>query len=239
MKNRFSRKQAGLTAACAVALGILSGAAAAQVPAPLAHDHMLLRDSSGQVIMSQFGDCWHSGFGPPPPSTARCDPNWRAPAVAQAPAPAPAPAPYVAPAAAPAPVVVAAAPVYERVTLDANVLFDFDKSTLRPAGRDTLDDFINRIRPFDAGKITAVGVADRFRTDGYNRALPERRVATVKAYMLGKGIDSKWIDSSGRGETQPTTRPGECTGAATTKTIACLQPDRHVRVEMAGSRLKR
>jgi OmpA-OmpF porin, OOP family len=238
MKNQFTRKQLGLTAACTVALAILSGTAAAQVPAPLAHDHMILRDSAGQVVMSQFGDCWHSGFGPPPPSTQQCDPNWRAPVAQVAPTPAPAPAPYVAPAPVPAPY-VAPAPVYEQVKLDANVLFDFDKSTLRPAGRDTLDDFISRIKQLSSGTITAVGFADRFGTDGYNQKLSERRVATVKTYLLSKGIDSKWIDSSGRGETQPTTRAGECTGAATTKTIACLQPDRHVRVEMTGSRLKK
>ena len=56
MTNASSNTNVGLAAACTLALGILSGTAAAQVPAPLAHDHMLLRDSSGQVIMSQFGD---------------------------------------------------------------------------------------------------------------------------------------------------------------------------------------
>jgi len=241
MTNASSNTNVGLAAACTLALGILSGTAAAQVPAPLAHDHMLLRDSSGQVIMSQFGDCWHSGFGPPPMSTQQCDPNWRAPVAA---APPPPPAPVAAPAPAPAPVprapvVVAAAPVYERVTLDANVLFDFDKSVLTSAGRNTLDDFIARIKSMESGAITAVGYADRFGSDRYNQALSERRVATVKAYLLEKGIDSKWVDSSAKGESQPTTRAGECSGAASTKTIACLQPDRHVRVEMTGSRLKK
>jgi len=239
MTEASSNKQVRLAAACALALGLLSATAAAQVPAPLAHDHMLLRDSSGQVIMSQFGDCWHSGFGPPPASTRQCDPNWRAPVVAAPPPPAPYVAPAPAPAPAPRAAVVAAAPVYEQVKLDANVLFDFDKSTLRPAGRATLDDFIARIREFGAGTITAVGYADRFGTDGYNQALSERRVASVKAYLLSKGVDSKRIDSSGRGESQPTTRSGECSGAAGNKTISCLQPDRHVRVEMTGSRLKK
>lgn len=235
MKNAFVSKPAGLAAACALALGILSATARAQVPAPLAFDHMLLKDSSGQTVMSQFGDCWHSGFGPPPASTAQCDPNWRAPAVAQAAAPAP----YVAPPApAPAPMIVAAAPVYEQVTLDANVLFDFDKSTLRPAGRDTLDDFSGKIKAVSSGTIRAVGYADRFGTDGYNQGLSERRVASVKAYLLSKGIEAKWVDTSARGESQPTTRAGECNGAKSTKTIACLQPDRHVHVEMTGSRLK-
>ena len=52
MKTSFNRKSAGLATACALALAVTSGTAFAQVPAPLAFDHMLLRDTSGQVILS-------------------------------------------------------------------------------------------------------------------------------------------------------------------------------------------
>ena len=47
----------------------------------------------------------------------------------------------------PFPVMAAAAPlpVYERVAFDANVLFDSDKSALRPAGREKLDAFVSNI----------------------------------------------------------------------------------------------
>ena len=84
-------------------------------------------------------------------------------------------------------------PVYEKVTLDANVLFDFDKSVLRPAGRDTLDSFVEQAQGHRRrGTIAAVGYADRFGTDGYNQALSERRVATVKAYLVSKGVEPTW-----------------------------------------------
>jgi len=239
MKTSFRSNSTQLATACALALGIMSGAAFAQVPAPLAHDHMLLKDSAGQVIVSQFGDCWHSGFGPAPMSTAQCDPNYRAPApVAQyvAPAPAAAPAPYVAP------IVVAAAPVvavYEKVRFDANVLFDFDKSVLRQAGRDTLDDFIAKTRDLiDPSSLVAVGYADRIGSSDYNQKLSEERVATVKAYLVEKGVKWNQVSTSGRGEMQPTTR-GECDGPTNSRNIACLQPDRHVFIELSGSRLKK
>jgi len=236
MKTSFN-KSTGLTSACALALAIMSGSAFAQVPAPLASDHMLLRDASGQVIVSQFGDCWHSGFGPAPISTAQCDPNYRAPApVAQYVAPAAAPAPYVAP------VVVAAAPVaavYEKMRFDANVLFDFDKSVLRQAGRDTLDDFVAKTRDLlDPSSLVAVGYADRIGSTGYNQKLSEERVATVKAYLVEKGVKWNQVNTSGRGETQPTTR-GECDGPTNSRSIACLQPDRHVYIELSGSRLQK
>jgi OOP family OmpA-OmpF porin len=237
MKTSFNRKSAGLATACALALSIMSGTAFAQVPAPLAYDHMLLKDSAGQVIVSQFGDCWHSGFGPAPTSTAQCDPNYRAPVpVAQYVAPAPAPAPYVAP------IVVAAAPVaavYEKMRFDANVLFDFDKSVLRQAGRDTLDDFVAKTRNLiDPSSLVAIGYADRIGTNDYNQKLSEERVATVKAYLVDKGIKWNQVSTSGRGETEPTTR-GECDGPTNSRNIACLQPDRHVFIELSGSRLQK
>jgi OOP family OmpA-OmpF porin len=224
--------------ACAVALTIMSGLASAQtLRSPLAEDAAILTDSRGQVVMSQFGDCWHSGHGPRPDSTAQCDPNYVAPRpVAQAAAPAP----YVAPVVA-APVVVAAAvaqPVYEKVTLDADALFDFDKAVLRPAGRDSLDKFVKGIQGINPPTIAAVGHTDRLGSATYNQKLSEQRVAAVKAYLVSKGIESNQIQTSAKGEMQPMTKAGECKGGKSAKLISCLQPDRRVEMEVSGMRLK-
>jgi len=79
----------------------------------------------------------------------------------------------------PGPIVVAAVvpvPVYEKVTLDADTLFDFDKSELRPAGREALDTFMKKIQGIDPSTIVAVGHTDRLGTSRYNQDLSERRV---------------------------------------------------------------
>lgn len=239
MKTSFNKKHLSLAVACALALSFAAGAAYAQkASAPETSraevaDRALVTTTAQQVWRNGFGECWHSGFGPAPLPGAECNPAPMAQYVA------PAPAPYVAPYVAP--VVVAAAapqPVYENFTMDANVLFDFDKAALRPAGRDTLDSFINSVKGVEQRTITAIGYADRFGTDDYNQTLSESRVATVKAYLVSKGIESTWVQSSGKGEMQPTTAAGTCTGPATASTIACLQPDRHVFIEITGQRLK-
>jgi OOP family OmpA-OmpF porin len=160
-------------------------------------------------------------------------------AAAQAQQLAPAPAPYVAPAAPALVAAVAPQPEYEKVVLDANVLFAFDKSELSPAGRETLDRFVATIQGIGSGSIKAIGYADRFGTSEYNQALSERRVATVKEYLVSKGVQPNWmVRSAARGESEPTTKAGECTGERSASTIACLQPDRHVFVELSGSRIK-
>ena len=68
-----------------------------------------------------------------------------------APAPEPKPAPAPAPAPAPKPVqeikpeAPKPKPVAEKVTFAADVLFDFDKSVVKPEGKSKLDDLSNQI----------------------------------------------------------------------------------------------
>ena len=104
MTKSFDKKQIGLALACALALSILSGAARAQDVSPqTAKDRILVKDPQATVVISGFGLCWHSGFGPPPASGPECDPNYVAyvePPVMKAvavtpPAMAPAPPPAV------------------------------------------------------------------------------------------------------------------------------------------------
>lgn len=59
----------------------------------------------------------------------------------------------------------------------------------------------------------------------------------VKAYLVGKGIASNRVQTSARGETQPSTFAGECKDANNAKNKACMQPDRHVFIEVSGSRI--
>jgi OOP family OmpA-OmpF porin len=235
MRSTFTKKQAALAAACVLALGIFSATANAQFLRDVS-DQALLVDSRGATVMSPYGLCWHSQFGPPPAPNVQCGPQ----PVAQYIAP-PAPAPYVAPYVAPAPIVVAAAPpqpVYEKVTLDVDALFDFDKAVLRPAGRDSLDKFVKGLQGISPTAITAIGHTDRVGSTKYNQNLSEERVAAVKTYLVDKGIQSSQVHTSGKGEMQPVTKSGQCAGPTNAKLIACLQPDRRVEIEVSGMKLK-
>jgi OOP family OmpA-OmpF porin len=245
MRSPFTKKQTALAVAGALALGLFSATVNAQSLRDVT-DQALLTDGRGATVMSGYGLCWHSQFGPTPAANVVCGPQPVAQYVAPVPAPyvapyvAPAPV-YVAPAPAPAPVVVAVVapqPVYEKVVLDADTLFDFDKATLRPAGRDTLDKFVKGLDGINPSAINAVGHTDRVGTPRYNMGLSERRVESVKTYLVSKGIQSGQVHTSAKGETQPMTKAGECKGTAAAKFIACLQPDRRVELEVSGSRLK-
>ena len=124
----------------------------------------------------------------------------------------------------------------EKVTLDAGALFNFDTYELRPEGRAALDNFVVRLKGATLGMIRAVGHADRLGSEAYNQILSEDRAEAVKAYLISKGIGPDRVRAEGSGAAHPLTKPGECAGARSAKLIACLQPDRRVAIEVAGTR---
>jgi OOP family OmpA-OmpF porin len=230
MRITSTRQHATLALACALALGAFSTAAGAQHVN--ADEKALLVNSQGGAITSGSGDCWHMAFGPAPQWTAACHP---AP-VAQYVAPVASPAP--APAAKPVVVMAAAAPlvVYEKVAFDANVLFDSDKSSLRTSGREKLDQFVGRIHGLEAQNIRAVGYADRMGSAGDNQILSEERVEVVKTYLVTRGVAASRVRTSAFGDTRPDTALADCKDANNAKNVACMQPDRHVTIEVSGTR---
>src|SRR5260364_356027 len=71
--------------------------------------------------------------------------------------------------------------ISQKVKYQAETLFDFDKSVLKPEGRAKLDDLAEKIKGIDLEVIVATGHTDRIGTDKYNDALSARRAQAVKA----------------------------------------------------------
>jgi OOP family OmpA-OmpF porin len=147
--------------------------------------------------------------------------------------PAPAPAPVVetppppppAPAPAPKP---APQPRSEKATFSAQTLFDFDKSELKPAGKEALDKLMAQQQGIDLEVMIVVGHTDAIGTDAYNQALSLRRAASVKAYLTGKGAPDQKVFTEGKGESQP---------VADNKTAEGRTENRRVTVEVVGTRM--
>lgn len=90
----------------------------------------------------------------------------------------------------------------ERVRL--NVEFDFDKADIRPRYHDelkTVGDFMNK---YPDVNMAIEGHTDSIGTDEYNQRLSQRRVDSVKNYIVEKfNIDGKRIKATGYGESRP------------------------------------
>jgi len=162
----------------------------------------------------------------------------RAAVVAQRPEPAPAPvyvpppAPvYVAPAPAPAPKPVVTpppAPRFERITLSATELFDFDSAALvQPQPK--LDEVAEALKGnMQLNDIDVTGYTDRLGSSAYNLKLSQQRADSVKNYLVGRGVAANRLRAEGRGAANPV---ATCTDRNRTKLIECLAPNRRVEVE--------
>ena len=131
-------------------------------------------------------------------------------------------------------------PIPTRVSFSADSLFDFAKDTVRPAGKQALDDFAAQLKGAQFEVIRVTGYTDRIGSRAYNIDLSTRRAEAVKSYLVASaGIPADKIMARGADGEAPVTKPDECIGRQRTpKLIACLQPDRRVDVEVVGSRLQ-
>ncbi len=180
-------------------------------------------DDRGVVVRNTTGLCWRTNYWTPAMAIHECDPDLvkKPEAVAAAPA-----------AAAPA----AATTAPDKITFSADALFDFDKAVLKPAGVQSLNEFVQGIGSLQYDLIIAVGYADRIGSEEYNKNLSIRRAEAVKAHLVSRGIDPSRIFVDGKGEANPVTG-NSCVGDKKTKAlIDCLAPDRRVEIEVAGTR---
>ena len=94
---------------------------------------------------------------------------------------------------------------YEKISLSATALFDFDKAVLKEQGKvelHKLDEYI-KSKGIKVVDIDVIGHTDSMGSVEYNQALSERRATAVKKYMVSEGINGSIVDASGEGESNP------------------------------------
>ena len=175
------------------------------------------RNANGDVWKNASGDCWRNASWTPATAAPGCGDAPVAPKAVEAP-----PAPKAA-APAPAP----QTPAASKVTYAADAFFDFDKATLKPAGKAKLDDLVGKVKGINLEVIIAVGHTDSVGSDVYNQKLSVKRAESVKAYLVSKGIEKNRIYTEGKGEKQP---------VADNKTSEGRAKNRRVEIEVVGTR---
>ncbi len=105
---------------------------------------------------------------------------------------------------------VAAPPMVEPVmkrasaTFEASTFFAFDSDQLKPEGEEALRGLVRDMgQAANVTSIDIVGHTDSTGPEAYNQKLSERRAETVKAALVGLGVNAGLISARGEGETNP------------------------------------
>jgi outer membrane protein OmpA-like peptidoglycan-associated protein len=98
-----------------------------------------------------------------------------------------------------------------RLTLSADILFDFDKSTIRPDSKAALDRVAEIIRSKSWGEVKIEGFADSKGAADYNLRLSMARAESVKNWMVQReGLNGAGLTTAGAGSMRfaaPNTKP--------------------------------
>lgn len=196
------------------------------VTSTLASDNWI--SGNGKPVRDTRGDCIRNGVWTPATAHPECVKDL-APVQKPVVMPAPTPAPHIETPKSVPPVVAAKPAVPQKVTFQAETLFDFDKSIIKPEGRSRLDGFITSLNGSGAkyDTVIVIGHTDSIGSDAYNMRLGLRRAEAVKAYLISKGIDSRSVRTNSKGESEP---------IADNRTAAGRAQNRRVIIEVTGIR---
>ena len=83
------------------------------------------------------------------------------------------------------------------------MLFDFDKSTIKPEAAQILDRLVAFMNENRNSRAALSGHTDNVGTEAYNLKLSDRRWMSVRDYVVKKGVESGRVSGQGFGESKP------------------------------------
>ena len=107
----------------------------------------------------------------------------------------------------------------------SDVLFDFNKYTLRPAAREKLAKISGIILSHPGLRLEVDGYTDSIGSEDYNLKLSDQRAGGVRSYLIGEGIAPDNVMSKGFGKDNP---------VASNDTAAGRQKNRRVEMVVTG-----
>jgi len=201
-------------AAAFVAVAYVLGAP----PASADTDSYWHSDQDEKVWRSGFGECWQTNRWTEENAIEECHPDLFAQAEPE-PEPEPEPAPE---------------PKLVTMSLGEKTFFEFDRATLTPEARQTLNSLIARMGDLvSVSRVSVTGHADRVGSESYNMGLSQRRADTVAGYLRqNTNVSPGKFQVNARGESEPIVA---CQGRRGQDLIRCLAPNRRVEIDVVGS----
>ena len=84
-----------------------------------------------------------------------------------------------------------------------DVLFDFDKYTLKPEARERLAKISGIVLAYPGLRLDIDGYTDSIGSEEYNQTLSEKRADSVRAYLISSGVSPDHVTAEGFGKADP------------------------------------
>jgi outer membrane protein OmpA-like peptidoglycan-associated protein len=95
-------------------------------------------------------------------------------------------------------------PQQVKVSLSADVLFDFDKAELKPEAEPQLAELATVIKSYPGASVNIEGHSDGKGAEAYNQTLSEKRAASIAQWLVGHGgTSAPQLHTRGWGKTKP------------------------------------
>ena len=107
----------------------------------------------------------------------------------------------------------------DRISLSADVLFDFDKAEIKPEFTAEVDAAAELLLANPDVTVRIDGHTDSIGTEEYNQGLSERRAEAVAAYLEAAGVSRDRMTVAGFGETQPVASNDTAEGRALNRRV--------------------
>ncbi len=92
----------------------------------------------------------------------------------------------------------------EKIELSETVQFETDSAVLVERSKQLLDDVVREMNEHpEVKRIQIEGHTDSVASHKHNMKLSQERIASVRAYLIGKGIPAKRLTTKAFGETKP------------------------------------
>ncbi|MBH0065450.1 OmpA family protein [Psychrobacter sp. SZ93C1] len=133
-----------------------------------------------------------------------------------------------APVVTPPPIVQPTVPVLaEKVTIELEVLFETDKSIVRPEYYSKVSDLAAFMVKYPNTVVTIEGHTDSRASDSYNQALSQRRVDAVKEVLITQfSIAPERLTAIGYGESQPRASNDNAEGRQLNRRVVAVVEER-------------
>jgi outer membrane protein OmpA-like peptidoglycan-associated protein len=101
----------------------------------------------------------------------------------------------------------------------SDVLFDFNKYTLKPDAREKLAKISGILIAYPDLKVQVEGYTDNIGSDEYNQKLSEERADGVRDYLIAQSVPQSDVTAQGYGESDPVADNSTSAGRAENRRV--------------------